>query len=321
MSKKYEILRDVTKSGKEINWKDKKIKSIKYAGLLSESNPKKAENVATCGDFLEFAVDANGNKKLAHAWFCKSRLCAMCSWRLAMKNSHQLIRVLEEAYKQVPNGRFLFLTLTSKNSDDAEDLRDNLHQMGRAVSKLFQYKKVKKNLIGYVRSTEVTVNKDNLSFHQHMHVILFVKPNYFNGKENYITHKDWTKYWQRALKLDYPPMVNIEIVKSRSKFKSKSSLIDSAKETAKYQVKSADYLNHSHDENSDIVKALEYALYGSRAISYGGLLKSIRHDLKLEDEDNLVDTDSDDDSIEDAVGTVFAVWDTARKNYFIENEN
>ncbi|MHA8111520.1 protein rep, partial [Lactobacillaceae bacterium Melli_B4] len=139
--------------------------------------------------------------------------------------------------------------------------------------------------------------------------------------ENYITQKEWTKYWQRALQLDYAPVVNIEIVKSRSDFGSKSSLIDSAKETAKYQVKSADFLRHSDDENLHIISDLEQALHGSRAISYGGLFKQIRHDLNLEDEENLVDTDSDDDSVDDAVGTVIARWNHARKNYFIENSD
>ncbi|MHA8111522.1 protein rep, partial [Lactobacillaceae bacterium Melli_B4] len=181
MGKDYQILRDVSKSGKEIHWREKKLESIKYSEYLMMLQIKKAYRVQNCGDVLEFAVDSNGNKKLAQAWFCKSRLCPLCSWRLSMKNSHQLIRVLEESYKQKPNGRFLFLTLTSKNSYDAKELKDNLRQMGRAIYKLFQYKKIKKNLIGYVRSTEVTVSKKDLTYHQHMHVILFVKSSYFKG--------------------------------------------------------------------------------------------------------------------------------------------
>nr|ARJ34186.1 replication protein [Lactiplantibacillus plantarum] len=40
------------------------------------------------------------------------------------------------------------------------------------------------------------------------------------------------------------------------------------------------------ERNLVVIKNLEYALSGTRQISYGGLLKQIKQDLKLEDVEN-----------------------------------
>ena len=101
--------------------------------------------------------------------------------------------------------------------------------MGRAIAKIFQYKKVAKNLLGYVRSTEITINHeaDQSMYHHHMHVLLFMKSSYFTGTDNYISQAEWTGYWQRAMKLAYVPVVNVEAVKPNVK-RQKNSLLASA---------------------------------------------------------------------------------------------
>ena len=77
-----------------------------------------------------------------------------------MKNSFELRKILDEAYKKEPSAVFLFLTLTEENSRLGE-LRDNLTAMNSSIYKLFKYKDVKRDLLGYVRSTEITVNRSN----------------------------------------------------------------------------------------------------------------------------------------------------------------
>ncbi|MCG0625381.1 replication protein [Lactiplantibacillus plantarum] len=236
-----------------------------------------------------------------------------------MKQSNQLTQILTEAVKQRKTGRFLFLTLTVKNTT-GDLLKSELRQMGRAIAKIFQYKKVAKNLLGYVRSTEVTINHeaDQLMYHHHMHVLLFMKSSYFTGTDNYISQAEWTRYWQRAMKLAYVPVVNVEAVKPNVN-RHKNSLLASAQETAKYQVKSKDILTNNQEQDLQVIDDLEQALAGSRQISYGGLLKEIRKQLQLEDVENgdLINTDSDDKQAEQVVREVVAKWDYQRKNYFL----
>jgi plasmid rolling circle replication initiator protein Rep len=42
----------------------------------------------------------------------------------------------------------------------------------------------------------VTVNKNDGSYNQHMHVLLCVESAYFRKKENYITQEEWVDLWQ-----------------------------------------------------------------------------------------------------------------------------
>lgn len=313
------VLVDKSRSGKVRPWRERKLENLQYGDYLQILNYKKAHRVKECGEVLRFVEDEQGHKKLAQTWFCHSRLCPLCNWRRAMKQSNQLTQILAEAVKQRKTGRFLFLTLTVENTT-GKQLKSELRQMGRAIRDLMRYKKPAKNLLGYVRSTEVTVNHeaDQPMYHHHMHVLLFVKSLYFKGSDNYISQSEWTGYWQRAMKLTYVPMVNVEAVKPNVN-RHKNSLLASAQETAKYQVKSKDILTNNQEQDLQVIDDLEQALAGSRQISYGGLLKEIRKQLQLEDVENgdLINTDSDDQKPDQVVREIVAKWDYLRKNYFI----
>ncbi|MGY5276263.1 protein rep [Lactiplantibacillus plantarum] len=313
------VLIDRSRSGKVRPWRERKLENLQYGDYLQILHYKKAHRVKECGEVLRFVEDEQGHRKLAQTWFCHSRLCPLCNWRRAMKQSNQLTQILAEAVKQRKTGRFLFLTLTVKNTT-GNQLKSELRQMGRAIRDLMRYKKPAKNLLGYVRSTEVTVNHevDQPMYHHHMHVLLFMKSSYFTGTDNYISQAEWTGYWQRAMKLTYVPIVNVEAVKPSVK-RYKNSLLASAQETAKYQVKSKDILTNNAEQDLQVIDDLEQALAGSRQISYGGLLKEIRKQLQLEDVENgdLINTDSDDQKTDQVVREIVAKWDYQRKNYFI----
>lgn len=91
-----------------------------------------------------------------------------------MKYSWQAELVVNEAVKREPKGRFIFLTLTVENVR-GEKLNKTLSKMAEGFRRLMMYKQVDKNIIGFLRSTEVTYSKDREDYHPHLHVLLFVE--------------------------------------------------------------------------------------------------------------------------------------------------
>lgn len=311
-----QVLHDKNIYGQERPWQKRKIENVRYAEYLEILEFKKAHNVHDCAETIKYRVTDNGEMKLYQVWFCKSRLCPLCNWRRANKSAKQLEMILNEAVKRQSKARFLFLTLTTRNTWDKERLKHELRKMGRAVRSLMLYKKPKKNLLGYVRSTEITVNEDG-SYHQHMHLLVMVNAHYFSSSDDYVTQAEWTKLWQRAMKLDYTPIVNVEAVKA-NRAKGKGSLKASALETAKYQTKSADYMTKDDERNLTVIDDLEFALKGSRQVSFAGLLKEIRKDLQLDDVENgdLIHTNSENEKLPEVVKVAVAKFDYQRMNYF-----
>ena len=297
---------------------NQKIDNISYSEILELLEMKKAYNVRDCAEVLEFKENKNGGLKLYRAWFCKSKLCPICNWRRAMKNSYQAQKVVEAVIKEKPSSEWLFLTLTSKNSVDGNSLEQSLKDLTKAFNKLIGYAKVKKNLIGFLRSTEVTVNKKDGSYNQHMHVLLCVKPKYFKEPGDYISQKDWVKFWKRALQVDYTPVVDIKKIKPNKK--KDSDIVAAIKETSKYSVKSSDFLTGNKEKDKEVVSDLEQGLYKKRMLSYGGLLKEKHKELNLDDaeEGDLVRTsDEEKDKEEKDAHSIIAQWNFRKQNYYL----
>ena len=316
-----ETLKDMTKSGKQRPWREKKIDNVSYADILEILKIKKAFNVKQCGNVLEFKPTDEGYLKLYKTWFCKSKLCPVCNWRRSMKNSYQAQKVIEAVVKEKPKARWLFLTLSTKNAIDGDTLEQSLKHLTESFRRLFKYKKVSKNLIGFMRSTEVTVNKNDGSYNQHMHVLLCVENSYFKNKANYITQEEWINLWQKALQVDYKPVANIKAIKPNKK--GDKDIQAAIKETSKYSVKSSDYLTGNHEKDSEIVRDLEQGLYRKRMLSYGGLLKQKHKLLNLDDAEdgNLIQTSDEEKTTEEEqkAHSITAIWNFEKQNYFLKN--
>src|SRR5699024_601875 len=138
-----------------------------------------------------------------------------------------------------------------------------------------------KNLVGFMRATEVTVNNMDNSYNQHMHELVCVESTYFYNNENYVNQKQWIQLSKRAMKLYYAPKVKVHM--SRPKTKHKYDIKSAIDETAKYPVKDTDCMTDDEERNLQRLADLEEGLYRKRLISYGGLLKEIHKELNLDD--------------------------------------
>ncbi|MFK5277859.1 protein rep, partial [Lactococcus lactis] len=84
-----------------------------------------------------------------------------------MKYQVQISKIVEEAMIRKPKGRFLFLTLTVENVS-GEGLNNELSLLSEAFNRLMKYKKVSKNILGFLRATEVTRNESMDTYHPHI---------------------------------------------------------------------------------------------------------------------------------------------------------
>lgn len=255
----------------------------------------------------------------------------MCNWRRSLKIAYHNKRIVETVNER-QNVRWLFLTLTVKNTD-GERLPETIKAMFKAWNRLAGYKDFKTSVKGYFRALEVTRNRDHESesfgtYHPHFHVLMAVPSSYFT--RDYITQDEWTSLWQKAMKLDYKPIVNIKKVKPKEnlddiktyedKFKKAIKEQNAILEVSKYPVKDSDVIkgNKVTDENVETVLALDNALAYKRLVGYGGLLKEIHKELNLGDGENgdLVNI-SEEDEIANGTFDVIAKWHVGLKNYVI----
>lgn len=311
-----QIFTDNSKTGKDRKWKERKLQNINLAKAFKELEYKINENVFSCAEVLKYKEQADGSLKLYQTWFCKNKLCPICNWRRAMKYSYQTSLIVDEAIKRHPKGRFLFLTLTVKNVL-GDELNQAISELAKSFDRLFRRAKVKKNMLGYLRATEITRNEERNDFHPHIHILMFVKSSYFSGSgDNYISQEEWTEMWEKSAKLDYIPVVNVKAVRPQSKNEHDPNGMKKAiLETAKYPTKPIDY----NSEDIGVVRDLHEGMYRKRLISFGGLFKEIRKELNLDnvEEGDLINT-SDEDTASNTAKEIVAIWNWDRQNYFVK---
>lgn len=271
MSRQSQVLVDKSTSGKARNWSLHKLHSGYISLAYEEINPSKAQRMRDCATWLSFLRKGDGTMKLHDARFCRVRLCPICQWRRSLKTFAQMSQVLDVASEQ--GFQFIFLTLTIKNCKGSE-LSQTLDSLMQGFNRLTKYKDVKNAVKGYYRGCEVTHNLTTDEYHPHIHAILAVKSGYFAGK-NYLSQARWSELWQRAMKADYTPVVDVRKCKGGSK---------AIAEACKYAVKPSDILNMDDwDMTVDTLRTLDEALECRRFVGLGGILKDIHKALHLDD--------------------------------------
>lgn len=332
----YNILEDETATGKKRDWKEKKsradLMAKHYEGLNERIGApyysKRAQRMFECAEQLWFTRDPKtGKLKLKRAHFCKGRLCPMCAWRRSLKIAYHNKLIVEEANRQY-HCAWLFLTLTIRNVE-GDELRPSITDMMKGFNRLMKYKRVDTATLGYFRALEITKNHTEHTYHPHFHVLLPVKKSYFT--HNYISQKDWTGLWKKAMKLDYTPIVHIQRVKGKAKIDAEQiesevrEAMEEQKavlEISKYPVKDSDILrgNKVTESNLDTVYYLDDALSSRRLIGYGGILKEIHKELNLGDAEDgdLVRIDEENDEVANEAFEVMAYWHPGIKNYIIK---
>lgn len=264
----------------------------------SQEFEKYATRMDFCSQLLDFKLAPDTDEgvlklKLAAARFCRVRHCPVCQWRRSLMWKAKAYKVLPLIVEKYPKHRWLFLTLTLKNCLITE-LRDTLTWMHESFKRMVKLKDFP--AVGWLKSTEVTRGKDG-SAHPHFHCLLLVRPGYF-GK-NYIKQAQWVEMWQRSLRVDYQPVLDVQAVKQGA---TPMTLVP---ELLKYCVKESDLVG-----DREWFLELTKQMHKMRCVATGGILKEYLRSLEQEPEDLIGEGDED----EPDEGHLYFGWRQREKN-------
>lgn len=281
---KSQVLVDKSTTGKSRPWAVHKLSNTYVALAYNDVDPRKSERMRDCANWLSFVRKEDGTMKLHDARFCRVRLCPICQWRRSLKTFAQMSQVLDIA--SADDYQFIFLTLTMRNCSGSA-LSDELTHILLSFNRLVKYKDVQRAVKGFYRGCEVTHNITTDEYHPHLHVILAVNKSYFKSK-TYISHDKWVSLWQRALQVNYTPVVDVRKCYGGHK---------RVAEACKYTVKAEDIINYDDwDMTVETVRTLDNALANRRFVGLGGVLKDIHKQLHLDDieDGDLLHVETDD---------------------------
>lgn len=317
-------------------WDIRRWQSELVASLYRGSKYNKyAYRITDCSRLLDFILRPDLTTgdlalKLYAARFCRVRHCPICQWRKSLMWYARFFKAIPLVLQEHPAYRFIFLTLTIRNCD-LIDLRQTVKDMASGWKKLVALKDFP--AVGFVRSLEVTRSREDQA-HPHYHCMLMVPPSYFKGGE-YLGQAHWTELWQRSLKVDYVPVVNVKAVKPRPDLglDGLSSHVDALRktilETLKYSVKPGDLiggvvldqdknlvLNHQANvKNSQWLCELTNQLHSVQSISVGGILRKFVSEKDPEDLIHSEDEDPFEGLSEDELQHLFFGWRDIPKRY------
>lgn len=252
-----------------------------------------------CSDFLDFRLtpgdEGDLKLKLASARFCRVRHCPVCQWRRSLMWKAKAYKVLPKIVEKYPKHRWLFVTLTVRNCPIIE-LRQTLDWMNQSFKRFTKLKDWPAD--GWLKSVEVTRGK-NGSAHPHFHCLLMVPPSYFS--HGYLSQAKWVELWQRCLRIDYKPVMDVQAVK---KGEQPMQLVP---ELLKYCVKESDLV-----ADREWFLELTRQLHKTRAIATGGVLKQYLRELEQEPEDLI---GKDESGENDEGGHLYFGWKRNVKKY------
>lgn len=280
-------------------WDKHRGNADKVAALYAGSEFQRySDRVTFCSEFLHFglvpAEDLALKFKLRSARFCRVRHCPVCQWRRSLQWKARAYKVLPQIVEKYPTHRWLFVTLTVKNVPISE-LKVNLQHMNKSFRRMFQRKAWP--AVGWLRSTEVTRGRDG-SAHPHFHCLLMVKPGYF-GK-GYLSQSEWVDMWQKALRVDYKPVLDTRAVK---KCKKPMQLVP---ELLKYCTKESDLV-----ADRDWFLELTRQMHKMKCVTTGGILKDYLKELEEEPEDLI----GEGNSVEEDLISLYFGWKRQQKKY------
>lgn len=236
---------------------------------------RRAQRVYMCHDTVGVQ-----DGRIVVCWHCGDRLCPMCAVKMSRRIAANARTVIERARAEADLRPYL-LTLTQRNCT-AADLKERISDMLKAwYAIIHDLHEQKKHVVGYARTVEITVGRDD-NYHPHVHAILLLSPD---TPKEMLRARYWAMLWQRYMSTQryqgqIVPVCDIRPIRP-NKRKHLSSMAAAAAEVAKYTAKSGHILSHAGAYEH--ILTIDQAINGRRLRSYGGVWRTIRAQMRLED--------------------------------------
>ena len=248
-------------------WNKKKQNSLVMAARMGAiGRMKRCGRMSACAETLISDVCCICETRyIVQAYFCRDRICPVCSWRRSKKLAQKLKQIiaLNEREKK---SRYIFLTLTVENvpwsalADEIKTIMKSWDKFGKRIRRA-------SIVTGWVRTFEVTRSVKFDNAHPHLHILMQVPPEYFDPDDPmWLAYKkdDLIKQWQECLCADYGPSIKVQAVRDND-----YSMMRSILEVAKYIAKGDDISGLSDGDFRHYVDAI----HGVRVWSSGGRMK------------------------------------------------
>ncbi|ECA3525260.1 Replication protein [Salmonella enterica subsp. enterica serovar Telhashomer] len=296
-----------TYNQKDSKWNEKRLATIKIVGLLQKAgkHTKWADRMDECANWLVYALQVCRDSgefelKLRNANLCHCRHCFICNWRRSLMYYARFFESLPKIAQEHPKARWVLLTLTVRNMP-VESLRDALSEMNKGWQRLVKRKEFS-SVLGWIRSTEVTQEKDRKGYaHPHFHVLMMVPPSYFTGKY-YVKQARWLEVWRECMRDEGIMSVDVKSVKGDLKGGGVEVL-----KTLNYSIK-PETAEHSPEW------LLEYfnQVHKKRFLATGGVLKNALKKIDVETTEEMIFTQDNPKPTEEQTEQetrVFFDWD------------
>ena len=240
---------------------------IKY--LRAENQEERGKRINECGTYIGI-TEIENVAHIVKSNFCRDRLCSVCAWRRQAKFIAQTMPILN---KFAEDYRFLYITLTMKNCI-IEDVKKSVDELLAGFHRLTMKRKYKRVFKGLIRSIEITYNEDTNMIHPHIHILAVVDRDYFSNPNKYISQSELQIDWKKSMRIDYEPVVDVRAVDDTG---------SGAVETLKYSLKPT--IKHNALKAFDMLK-------GKRLISFTGIIREARAELKYSGIEDINDYDN-----------------------------
>lgn len=263
-----------------LTWREKKLRNEKVAKKLFAIGLKeRANRMKLCGTLLDMRLCPDcGASFVRSANLCRDRLCPTCEWRLSLQRYAEMCNCIGFINDTAPAFDAKFLTLTIRNCEPG-NLRETILKMSSAWHKMMMRRTIKKQVIGWARSLEITYNKEKGTFHPHFHIIMLHEVGGDESDQRIM----WNKAWTESLGVDYAVITDFRTIKANEGAGTNvdnEALQKAILETYKYSVKSDELENMP----LTVFRTFVGAISGIRFCAFGGVIKAARQLLDCKDE-------------------------------------